>query len=332
MELRHLRYFLTVADERQFTRAAARLHIQQPPLSQQIQELEAELGFTVFRRLPRGVELTPAGVAFAETARAMFLQLEEGSARARRIASGDVGQVRIALTSSAAFHPLAPAAIRAFRAAYPDIVIDLNEINAAEIVEAMGGGRIDVAMLRKPNATPAELRFDLLHEERMVLVLPVGHRLLAHGRGEQGEQGGGASGQGGHASGASSPIAPIALTALADEAFIFVRRPGEPGMYADFIRACEARGFTPVMRHEVPRMLTAINLVATGAGVTMVPASMQRYHQESVVYCPVAEDRAFTAPLHLVTQREAVNPAARRFAQVVTDFAATWNAPNQPLP
>ncbi|MCY0389669.1 LysR substrate-binding domain-containing protein [Robbsia sp. Bb-Pol-6] len=319
MELRHLRYFLTVADERQFTRAAARLHIQQPPLSQQIQELEAELGFAVFRRLPRGVELTPAGAAFAETARAVFVQLEEGGKSARRIANGDIGRVRIALTSSAAFHPLAPAAIRAFRTAHPDIVIELNEINAAEIIEAMSRGRIDAAMLRKPNETPGELRFDLLHEERMVLVLPVGHR-LAHRRGMRAGAGG------------TEDVAPIALAALADESFIFVRRPGAPGMYADFVRACEARGFTPVMRHEVPRMLTAINLVATGAGVTVVPASMQRYHQESVVYCPVAEDQAFTAPLHLVTQHEAVNPAACRFARTVTDFAATWNAPTPPLP
>ncbi|MGI4858391.1 MAG: LysR substrate-binding domain-containing protein [Janthinobacterium lividum] len=330
MELRHLRYFLAVADEHQFTRAAARLHIQQPPLSQQIQELEAELGFTVFRRLPRGVELTPAGAAFAQTARAIFVQLEEGRARACRIARGDVGQVRVALTSSAAFHPLAPAAIRAFRSAHPDIVIDLNEINAAEIIEAMSGGRIDVALLRKPNATPAELRFDLLDEERMVLVLPVGHRLLAHARGEPAAD---ASAHGARASAASAFIAaPIALTALADEDFIFVRRPGEPGMYADFVRACEARGFTPAMRHEVPRMLTAINLVATGAGVTVVPASMQRYHQEDVVYRQVAGDRAFTAPLHLVTRHEAVNPAARRFAQSVTDFAATWRVSNRPPP
>src|SRR5471030_435477 len=178
MELRHLRYFLTVAEERQFTRAAARLHIQQPPLSQQIQELERELGFALFTRLPRGVELTSAGAAFEVDARAVLDALDQGVVNARRVANGQLGSVRIALTSSAAFHPLATAAIRRFRATHPDIAIDLNEINAADIIERMMNGRVDAGILRKPIEMPAELRFDLLHEERMVLVLPVGHKLL----------------------------------------------------------------------------------------------------------------------------------------------------------
>jgi DNA-binding transcriptional LysR family regulator len=305
MELRHLRYFLTVAEERQFTRAAARLHIQQPPLSQQIQELERELGFALFTRLPRGVELTSAGAAFVVDARAVLDALDQGVVNARRVANGQLGSVRIALTSSAAFHPLATAAIRQFRATHPDIAIDLNEINAADIIERMMNGRVDAGILRKPIETPAELRFDLLHEERMVLVLPVGHALLRRSKGTRaGKQ----------------PRVP--LKALAGESFIFVRRPGAPGMYADFIRACEAAGFKPDVVSEVPRMLSAINLVAAGAGITLVPASMQRYQQESVVYCAVAGDEAFSAPLHLVTRRDAANPAAVRFAQAVLAFVS----------
>jgi len=222
--------------------------------------------------------------------------------KGKGIADSRIGSVRIALTSSSAFHPLAPAAIRAFREACPDIAIDLNEINAAEIIERMVSGRVDAAILRKPSDTPEELRFDLLLEESMVLVLPVGHRLL-QGRGKSGR------------------IRPIALDALADEAFIFVRRPGARGMYADFIDACEAAGFTPRVATEVPRMLSAINLVAAGTGVTIVPASMQRYQQESVVYCPMDSDEAITAPLHLVTRRDAGNPAAVRFAQTMLEFA-----------
>jgi DNA-binding transcriptional LysR family regulator len=305
MELRHLRYFLTVAEERQFTRAAARLHIQQPPLSQQIQELERELGFALFTRLPRGVELTSAGAAFVVDARAVLDALDQGVVNARRVAHGQLGTVRIALTSSAAFHPLASAAIRQFRAAHPDIAIDLNEINAADIIERMLNGRVDAGILRKPIEMPAELRFDLLHEERMVLVLPVGHALLHRSKGRR----------------AGKPLR-VPLKALAGESFIFVRRPGAPGMYADFIRVCEAAGFKPDVVSEVPRMLSAINLVAAGAGITLVPASMQRYQQESVVYCEVAGDEAFSAPLHLVTRRDAANPAAVRFAQAVLAFAS----------
>jgi DNA-binding transcriptional LysR family regulator len=297
MELRHLRYFLAVAEERQFTRAAARLHMQQPPLSQQIQELEQELGFPLFLRQPRGVELTAPGEAFAEHARAALRMLEQGVTHARRVAQGQVGRVRIALTSSAAFHPLAPAAIRNFREAYPDITVELSEINAAEIIEMMSTGQVDVAILRKPIETPADLRFELLAQERMLLVLPLGHPLI--GRRD------------------------VSLDALAGEPFIFVRRPGAPGMYADFIRACEARGFTPRVADEVPRMVTAINLVAAGGGVSLVPASMQRYRQESVRYCRVAGDAAFRAPLHLVTRPGTQSPAAGRFRERVLAFGQT---------
>ena len=294
MELRQLRYFLAVADEGQFTRAAARLHIQQPPLSQQIQELEHELGFALFVRQPRGVVLTAPGEIFAARARTVLLELNNAVVHARRVAQGRIGTVRVALTSSAAFHPLTPTAIRNFRDMYPGISIEMSEVNAAEIIEMMLNGRADAAILRKPVETSADLRFELLAEERMLLVLPVGHRLI-----------------GGRA---------VSLKQLANESFIFVRRPGAPGMYADFIRACQAKGFEPRVVEEVPRMVTAINLVAAGGGVSLVPASMQRYHQESVRYCRVAGDHAFRAPLHLVTRQDLQNPAASHFREALLMF------------
>jgi DNA-binding transcriptional LysR family regulator len=296
MELRHLRYFLAVAEEGQFTRAAARLHIQQPPLSQQIQELEQELGFALFTRQPRGVALTAPGETFAAHARSVLRDLDQAVTHARRVANGQVGTVRVALTSSAAFHPLTPAAIRSFRDTYPEIAIEMNEVNAAEIIEMMLNGRADVAVLRKPIEMPAELRFELLAEERMLLVLPVGHRLVS--------------------------TRSVALERLASEPFIFVRRPGAPGMYADFIRACQAKGFEPRVVDEVPRMVTAINLVAAGGGVSLVPASMERYHQESVRYCRVSGDQAFHAPLHLVTRADTLSPAAARFRETLLQFTA----------
>jgi DNA-binding transcriptional LysR family regulator len=154
--------------------------------------------------------------------------------------------------------------------------------------------RADAAILRKPVHAPEGLRFELLAEERMLLVLPVGHRLISSRA--------------------------VALEILADESFIFVRRPGAPGMYADFIRACRSKGFEPHVVEEVPRMVTAINLVAAGGGISLVPASMHRYHQESVRYCRVAGDRAFHAPLHLVTRRELENPAASHFRQTLLAF------------
>jgi len=203
---------------------------------------------------------------------------------------------------------LPPAAIRRFRATHPDIAIDLNEINAADIIERMMNGRVDAGILRKPIEMPAELRFDLLHEERMVLVLPVGHKLLPAKGVRPGKQ----------------PRVP--LKALAGESFIFVRRPGAPGMYADFIRACEAAGFKPEVVSEVPRMLSAINLVAAGGGITLVPASMQRYQQKPWCIALLPATKRSPPPLHLVTRRDAANPAALRFAQAVLAFVSPQGA------
>ncbi|ALP68620.1 LysR family transcriptional regulator [Paraburkholderia caribensis] len=296
MELRHLRYFLAVAEEGQLTRAAARLHIQQPPLSLQIQELEQELGFALFVRQPRGVALTIPGEAFAASTRALMLDLEHAVTQARRVAQGQVGTVRVALTSSAAFHPLTPTAIRNFRETYPEIAIEMTEVNAAEIIELMLTERADVAVLRKPIDMPDAFRFELLAQEPMLVVLPIGHPLIG--------------------------TRPIALKRLADQPFIFVRRPGAPGMYADFVRACQAKGFEPRVVEEVPRMVTAINLVAAGGGVSLVPASMQRYHQESVRYCRIAGDQAFYAPLHLVTRIDMKSPAAGRFRETLLEFVS----------
>jgi len=264
MELRQLKYFLAVAQERQFTRAAARLYIEQPPLSQQIKALETELGFSLFSRLPRGVEPTPAGLSLEQDVLQALALLEKGIRKAGRIARGELGTVAIGMTSSAAFHPFPLSAIRQFRAQYQDVAIDLIELNAAEILERMMVGTIQVAILRKPTDTPDGIGFELLIDEEMVVVLPTTHPLAT----------------------AKS----IRLPQLANEAFVLVRRPGAPGIYADFITACRKEGFDPHVVHEVPRMAVGINLVAAGLGVTVVPASMQRYGQYGVVYLPFASD------------------------------------------
>lgn len=278
MELRHLRYFLVVAEEGQFTRAASRLAMQQPPLSQQVRLLEEELGFDLFERLPRGVVLTEAGKAFAQDAQRILDSLQQSAEKAARIARGELGTISIGLTSSAGFHPLTMALIREFRRQHPNVGIDLTELNAAEINEQLLQGRVHLAFLRKPVARPPELSFRLLDEEPMMAVLPEDHPLLARRRGRQPQ---------------------IALSALAHENFILVRRPGAPGMYADIIAACRAAGFSPNVVREVPRMFSGINLVSAGLGVTLVPASMQQHHQSGVVYCRVREHHALAAPLTL---------------------------------
>ncbi|MEK6348540.1 MAG: LysR family transcriptional regulator [Burkholderia sp.] len=301
MELRHLRYFLAVAEEGQFTRAAERLAMQQPPLSQQIRLLEEEIGFELFVRQPRGVELTPAGRAFAQNAELVLDTLQQGVAHARRIARGELGTIAVGLTSSAGFHPLTTDAIRAFRADHPGIEITLAELNAAELSERLSNGQLHVAFLRKPVDTLPGVAFEPLLDEPMVVVLPVGHRLLEGMDGKRGE-----------------PPA-ISLKALEHEEFILVRRPGAPGMYADFLAACRRQGFVPHVAREVPRMLTGIHMVAAGLGVTLVPASMQRYDHRSAVFCPLADPAGFSAPLHLAYPVEMRDPAAARFVEFVLE-------------
>lgn len=301
MELRHLRYFLAVAEEGQFTSAAERLAIQQPPLSRQIQALEDEVGFRLFVRLPRGVVLTPAGEAFAQDARHVFATLQTSVERSRRIARGEVGQVMIGLTSSASFHPVTTDAIREFRRLHPDVGVDLIELNAAEVNEQLLSGRVDVAFLRKPVESPAELAFALLDEEAMVAVLPQGHALLARERGK--------------------PMA-VTLASLASDPWILIRRPGAQGMYADLLTACRTAGFSPNVAKEVPRMLSGIQLVAAGMGVTFVPASMQRYSQAGAVYRPLKTASQVTAPLTLCWRTTHHNDAAEGFVRFVIAFHA----------
>ncbi|MFM0312017.1 LysR family transcriptional regulator [Paraburkholderia sp. RL17-383-BIF-A] len=294
MELRHLRYFLAVAEEGQFTRAAERLAMQQPPLSQQIRTLEEEIGFELFVRMPRGVTLTPAGQAFAEDAQRLLQNLQQSVDKASRIARGELGTMSIGLTSSAAFHPFTTEAIRAFRKVCPEVAVELAELNAAEIIERLAAGQIQAAFLRKPVEAREGVAFELLLDEPMVVVLPVGHPLLK---------------------GKKRPH--VSLKALAHEDFILVRRPGAPGMYADILAACRQAGFVPRIAREVPRMLSGINLVAAGLGVTLVPASMQRYDPVGTVYCTLANPSKLSAPLHLAYPAALHNSAATRFIQLV---------------
>lgn len=307
MELRHLRYFLMVAEEQHFTRAAERLNMQQPPLSHQIRLLEEELGFELFRRHPKGAALTAGGAVFVQEAQAILRSVELASARAARAAQGFEGTLAVGFTSSAAAHPLIPGIIRAYRDAYPGVHLDLREANAAELTEGIDNGKVNIAILRSPVSHPRGVSFFSLLEEEMLLILPVGHALVA---------------------GAPKGRMPaIDLRLLADEQFILVRRHGAPGMYSNLIEACEQAGFTLKIASEVERMLTNISLVAAGAGVSVVPASMKDFHRESVVYCRILNARpALVAPITLVSREDSNSPAEKNFLELAKSFARQHKA------
>jgi DNA-binding transcriptional LysR family regulator len=303
MELRHLRYFIAVAEEGHFTRAAERLGMQQPPLSQQIRALEQELGFALLRRHPKGAALTAAGDVFLQEARAILDNVAGAVARGARASTGATGRLAVGFTSSAAAHPLIPAIMRRYREHWPEVVLEFREGNAAELTEALVQEQLDVAFLRRPVSQPADLSFHRLLEEELLLVLPVGHPALPRKHGAQ------------------RPAVP--LSALRDERFILVRRGGAPGMYADLVDACRQAGFVPRVAIEVERMLTNISLVAAGAGVSAVPASMQGFHGDSVVYCSIQDaPQTLAAPLTLAWQTDRAAPPLRRFLDLALDAAS----------
>ena len=297
MELRHLRYFIVVAEEGHFTRAAQRLGMKQPPLSQQIMALESELGFELFRRHAKGAELTAGGVVFLKEARLLLKGVAEAAVRAGRAARGAEGTLTVGLTSSAAAHPLIPRALRAYRDNWPGVSLVFREGNAAELTEMLTAGTLDIALLRLPVSNPPGLSFLSLLDEEMLLVLPVGHPALARSR--------------------AGGMPTISLKSLKDDPFILVRRHGAPGMYSNLVAACERHGYTPRIAIEVDRMLTNISLVAAGAGVSAVPASMRGFHQDHVVYCRIRDGGPdLRAPLTLVCRDSTLSPAASHFVDL----------------
>jgi DNA-binding transcriptional LysR family regulator len=292
MELRHLRYFVAIAEERSITRAAERLHMQQPPLSQQLRALESELRFRLFERCPKGVELTAAGAVFLDEARALLASAELAKERGSRVAAGFEGSLSIGLTNSAAAHRFAPESIAAFRRKYAGIHLSFDEGNAATLTQAVLHSALEVAFVRAPVHEPPELRCDKLFDEPMLIALASSHPL---------------------AKASDRRGASLRLRDLSNEPFILVRRPGAPGMYADLITTCRAAGFTPRIEHEVASMITNLLLVAAGVGVTVVPASMRETHAPLVTYLPIRGPHRLIAPMTLLTRKDATNPAVRSF-------------------
>ena len=177
MELRHLRYFVAVAEEGHVTRAAERLGMQQPPLSQQIRALEREVGAQLFRRKPRGMELTAAGHAFLTDAQAILAHVTHAFATTRRTARGEQGRIGVGFTSSAPFHPFVPRVIRAFREAFPLVSLSLEEGGTSELVDALRDERLDAVFIRSRATDLRGLAVHHLLDEEMLAALPAAHPL-----------------------------------------------------------------------------------------------------------------------------------------------------------
>jgi len=301
MELRHLRYFIAVAEEGHITRAAERLDMQQPPLSRLIKTIERELDVQLFLRKPRGVELTNAGRAFLESARAILADFDRAFETTRSTARGEQGRICVGVTPTSPFHPFVPRVIRAFREAFPLVSLTLEEGFSNELVEHLRNERIDAAFIRTPPADPEGLVVNPLLDEAMVVALPSGH-VLAQSDGN----------------------AAIPLKALAGEAFIIQGRQYGLDLYAATIAACHASGFNPRVGQEAPRLASTLNLVAAGLGISFVPASLQRMHIDGVAYRRLKSLTPLKSSLNLASRRSDPSAVVRHFLNLVKKSAKNF--------
>lgn len=262
MELRHIRYFLAVAREGNFTRAAARIGIGQPPLSQQIRDLENEIGTQLFHRVPHGAELTEAGHAFFDIVQQFPDMAERAIRAARRAGRGEVGSIRVGFTASAAFSPTVPRTIRDFRRAYPGIELTLDETNSAQLLTGLREERIDIAFLRQEKSKIDGIRMHELSADPMLIVLSTGHPAT-----QQTE---------------------IALDQLHDQALILTPRHVGPSHFDTVVAACRTAGFEPTLGQSAPQLGSVINLVAAELGFSLVPATMAQLQVTGVAYRKIA--------------------------------------------
>jgi DNA-binding transcriptional LysR family regulator len=293
MELRHLRYFVAIASERHFTRAAAKLGIAQPPLSQQIRQLEDELGTRLFTRTARGVVLTAAGEAFLPHAEAAIRDVERATSDARRVSRGDLGTLRVGFTSAASLNPLVPTVISAFRRSYPDVELRLVVHPTTLLLAQLSQDIIDAAFARPTTAQRESLRALPLPSEHLWIALPTGHPLANRTR--------------------------IRLSVLRNEPFILYPRANGSLLYDSIIAACQNAGFSPRVVQEAPEMASMVGLVAAGVGVTLVPESIRQLRPTGVRYVRISGQTPL-AMLWLVAQRAATSSALANFLQHADRF------------
>ncbi|MYR06557.1 LysR family transcriptional regulator [Gordonia sp. SID5947] len=279
MELRHLRYFRAVAEELHFGRAAERLHIAQPPLSQQIRHLEAELGVTLFVRSTRRVELTPAGTAYLKRVEAILDAVDVAGLQAQRVAEGRQGTLAIGCVGSATYS-LLPRLVRALREELPDLDVSVRgEMLAPAQLSALMAGEIDLALLRPP-AGGAEIVVETIRHDRLFVAVPEGD---PRWRGET-----------------------VHVGSLRDAEIIVHAGHGRSVMNGIVAAICASAGFVPAIRHEVTETSTLVTLVAAGLGVAIVPEPTAALGVAGVRYLPLSPG---VAPVDLAVARRADDPS-----------------------
>ncbi len=286
MDLRHLRYFVAVAEEQHFGRAARRLGIAQPPLSRQIQALESELDLVLLRRTPRGAELTAAGRALLEQSRHVFDTVDRALHEARRAERGETGRIVVAYPASLAYSGIVET-LRAFRAKSPGVEVVLRELAPQDQLNALREHQVDIGFLRGPIADP-ELQSEVLRREPLTVILPPEHPFAKRKR--------------------------IALAALADEPFVLFPRARSPGFFDHLMRLFADAGFVPRIVQE-GALFDITSLVAAGFGVSVIPASLRNVPGQRLAIRPIVGDPHVS--LMVAWRSHTENPIVPTFLDVV---------------
>jgi DNA-binding transcriptional LysR family regulator len=292
MELRHLRYFVAVADELHFGRAAKRLNIAQPPLSQQIRDLEHELGAPLFLRTSRRVQLTAHGRLFLAEARDILGHAQRAREMVKASQRGEFGSISIGFVTSAIYSVMTPT-LRGFHSQFPQVEIRCHEMATPDQINALHKGDISVGFLRTPISDDS-IRTHLLLREFLVLVLPEHHPAARKSK--------------------------LQLRDFASEPFILFPRKQGPGAYDQIISTCQSAGFSPILAQEGNEMQSMLGLVAAGLGISLVPASLRNLRRPGVVYKTLTEPTS-EIEISLAIRKGENDPVEQSFIDVALRIA-----------
>jgi DNA-binding transcriptional LysR family regulator len=298
MELRHLRYFITVAEELHFGRAAQRLNIAQPPLSQQIRQLEKELGVQLFYRTKRCVQLTDAGKVLLFEAQLILNQVSQAVKSTQKASRGEIGQLVVGFVSSAAYNVL-PKILQAFRVSFPEVNLVLHELTTDKQLQGLRDTWIDVGFLRPP-VEDDTLNVATIFQESLIVALPENHHL--------------------------SYQQTIPIKALINELFILFPRHLGPKLYDQIVSLCQQADFSPNVVQEAIQMQTIVSLVAAEIGIALVPASLQNLQRTGVIYRAIQEATP-QAEIAIIWRRNELSPVLQQFLKIVQASNNDLNLP-----
>ena len=293
IELRLLHYFVAVAEELNFARAAERLHMSQPPLTRQIKSLEDELDIQLFERTTRMVRLTPAGEVYLDATRKLFDQMERNIVMAKRAARGEIGEIIISFEASTA-NDFLPRALQTFRHQYPDVELTLQEMPTDDQVKALLERKTHVAFVVPPINDPA-IEYRTVLREPLVLAMPSEHRL----KGRQ----------------------TVALEELSDESFVMSSRTKRCGLYDQVITICGREGFSPRVVQEANEMQIMLSFISAGIGVSLLPAHVRNLKKTGISYLAITPSSA-TIDVAVAWRKDDQSPALVRFLAIVQQQTA----------